>query len=458
MYSDRVPKGILAAYSGIAFPLAAAFLVLQVIIPTLYAQVTSLDLTTVGLILLAARLWDTLTDPVVGYLSDKTPKHFGRRKIWMLVSAPFIGLSCWALFNPSADTGAWYLFGWTVAIYLFGTMMIVPMNAWGAELSSDYNERSRISGSRVAWGLSGTLCTLLLIAVLGGAAEPEVAVGATADANDSLRRTLEILTIIIVVLLVIMALIAYLFVPDDKDVNMPANALRSAFALLKKPSPFRRLLISFLINGVGSAIPATLFLLYVTHIMQVPGKIGQYLFIYFVFAALSVPLWVKLAKKWDKHQVWSFGMVMGCCFFITTPFLSSADTAIFMLVVIGTGIATGADLALPSAMNGDLIEWDALENGSKRPGIFFALWGTVTKLAYALAVGIAFPLLEWLGFSAGETNSAEALSSLAWMYGLPCIVCKLSAVALMYKYPITKNVHDEIRMNLSQTTTKKLNK
>lgn len=440
MQSDRVSWPVIMSYGGLGFPLAAAFLALQVIIPTFYAQVTGMSLSVVGFVLLAARLWDTFTDPVIGHFSDRTPQRFGRRKIWVIVSAPLICISCWALFNPPANAGAWYLLLWTFAIYVSGTMTIIPMNAWGAELSADYHERSRVTGSRVSFGLIGILVALIITAIFGTEVD--------ASGNVNYQKALFMLTLLVVATMVIANILAYIFVPDDNIVDVENSSFRSALSLIKKPSPFRTLIVSFLINATGSAIPATLFLLYVTHVMGMADKAGQFLFIYFICAAISVPFWVALAKRYGKHQVWSAAMVMGCCFFIVTPFIGEQYYGLFLMAVIGTGLATGADLSLPSAINADLIEWDALETGNRRPGIFFALWGTTTKLAYALAIGITFPLLELLNFDVNITNAPEAITSLAWLYGFPCVVCKLIAVYLMRNYPITQDEHNRIRQEL----------
>ena len=109
----------------------------------------------------------------------------------------------------------------------------------------------------------------------------------------------------------------------------------------------------------------------------------------------------------------------------------------------------GADLALPSAINGDLIEWDAHTNGQRRPGLFFALWGTASKLAFALAVGLIFPLLDVIGFDATSANSAEDVRTLAILYGAPSIAFKLAAVALMLRFPIDEVEHQRLRNALA---------
>ena len=433
---QKVPSSVLAAYGSLAFPLAAAFIALQVIVPTFYAENTALSLTAVGGLLLLARLCDTLTDPIVGYWSDQSQNRFGRRKAFVVAAAPLIAVSVFFLFNPGDDVGAGYLLLWTIAIYVAGTLSIVPASAWAAELSPDYNQRSRITGVRVAFGLTGTLAALLVPALL--VSQP-----------DNLEETLKIITALVLVTLAFSTLWAAFRVPDTATTTLPTNSVKSALSLLKTPNPFRQLLIAFLLNAVANAIPATLFLLFVTHVLNVPEKVGVFLFLYFICAAAAVPFWVAVSKRFGKHRTWSFAMILACMFFLWTPFLSAESIMWFYVIVVATGFATGADLALPAAINADVIEWDALETGYTRPGLFFALWGTASKLSYGLAVGIAFPLLDLTGFDTGGDNEASALLWLAFLYGGPCILFKLAAIWCMRGYPITEQVHADIRRQLA---------
>jgi Na+/melibiose symporter-like transporter len=428
----------LSAYGFLAFPLAAAFIALQVIIPTHYAETTSLSLSAIGGIILIARLWDTVTDPIVGILSDKTPQHWGRRKLWIFISIPLISLSVYALFNPPSTAGTGYLLFWTLAIYVSGTMAIVPMNAWGAELSPDYNQRNRVTGARAAFGLAGTMVALSIPALLGEAG------------SDNLEGTLKGITALVIVTLIISAALL-IFVPDNRSIRLPASQFKAALALIKQPSPFRQLLFSFLSNSAANAIPATLFLFYVSYILNVPEYAGLFLFTYFICAAISVPFWARIAKKWGKHPTWHWSIIIACCFFVWTPFLGEGDIWLYLIIVAGTGFTTGCDLMIPSSMNGDLVEWDAANSGYRRPGLFFALWGTITKLAYALAIGIAFPLLDVFGFSTNSENGPEALQALAWIYGTPCILLKGLALWGMKGYPVTEAEYDSLIHKQTQT-------
>ena len=437
MSKSSLAPGLLAAYGSLAFPLAAAFIALQVIVPTYYAESTALSLSAIGGLLLLARLCDTVTDPIVGYWSDHSTNRFGRRKVFVVAASPFIALSVWFLFNPPDDAGGLYLLLWTVCIYIAGTLSIVPASAWAAELSEDYNQRSLVTGVRVAFGLAGTLCALIVPAVFAD------------DGSPNLGTTLFIITLLVLVTLVFSTVWAAWRVPDTARTTLPGNSIESALALMKTHNPFRQLLVSYLLNAVGNAIPATLFLLFVTHVLQVPEQAGVFLCLYFICAAAAVPVWVALSKRFGKHGTWSVAMVLACLFFLWTPFLDSTSVVWFYVIVAATGFATGADLALPSAINADVIEWDALETGYRRPGLFFALWGTASKLSYALAIGIAFPLLELAGFSATDANTERSLLWLAVLYGAPCILFKLAAIWTMRGYPITASVHAEIREKLA---------
>jgi len=322
-------------------------------------------------------------------------------------------------------------------VYVAGTMVIVPMNAWGAELSPDYQQRSRISGARVAYGLAGTLAALILPAALG-----------FGDARD-VDRALEVITWLVVVTLVVSVLLALVVVPDRAEVRLPTQPIRAALELLRGPSPLRQLLTAFLLNGIANAVPATLFLMYTTHVLQAPAYAGVLLVAYFGSAIASVPLWVVCSRRFGKHVSWRLGMLIACVFFVWTPFLGSGDVWLYTGIVVATGIATGADLTLPAALQADLIDWDAARSGYRRPGLFFAIWGTATKLAFALAIGIAFPLLDLIGFDANGANTPAHITGLALLYGAAPVGFKLGALYVMRRYPVTREAHEKIRRTLA---------
>ncbi len=438
------------SYGLLAFPLAATVLSLQVFLPTYYAQATGLSLTMIGGVLLIARLWDTVTDPVVGYLSERTPARLGRRRLWVLIGSPLIALSVWMLFQPPEDPSAFYLLGWAIVIYLAGTAVVVPTYAWGAELSPEYNERSRISGARVLFGLLGSLAALCLPQLLGLTAQATQDTGTTSSgATENLGQILQGNSLMIIASLAIAVIVCCLFVPDNGKSKLPKGSVLAAFSLFKQAPPVRQLMMSYLLNGIANALPATLFLLFATHVLGAADQAGLLLLVYFGVCALSVPVWVMASRRWSKHATWRAAMTVACAAFIWVPFLGAGDTTAFMIIVVITGIAAGADLALPAALQADLVDWDEDKTGFRRAGIFFAVWGTASKLTFAIAIGLAFPLLDLAGFSAHGENAAGALLVLSLLYGGLPVALKITAVLLMRDYPITQKLHDEIRQRLA---------
>ena len=214
--------------------------------------------------------------------------------------------------------------------------------------------------------------------------------------------------------------------------------------LIAKNAPFRRLLIAYLLNGTANGMTATLFLLFVSHGLGMPENAGPLLLAYFAAGIVSVPLWVRISYRVGKASAWAAALGLTSLFFLAVPFLGPGDFWPFLAVCVATGLCLGADLALPGSMQADVVDLDTLEAGSQRTGLFFALWGMATKLALALAVGIAFPVLDLAGFDP-EAVTDDARLSLSLLYGAAPIAIKVSAIALVWRFPIDAARQAEIR-------------
>lgn len=427
---------LLMAYGAIGLPAAMLLLPLYVHLPTLYASEMGLGLATVGAVLLAARIWDVAIDPAIGWLSDATPGRFGRRKPWLFAGLPLAMAGALALFLPPSGAGAVHLLIWTMILYLGAAMIQIPYTAWGAELSGDYHERTRIAGWREGFVVLGTVVAAALPAALGG--KPAEGV--------------RLLGIVIAVLLPLTVLAAIWLVPEPPRTALPAATPldRRALRALWRNGPFRRLLLAWLLNGVANGLPATLVLLFVEHVIQRPDLTGPALLIYFAAGVVAVPVWLRLAKRHGKHRVWIGAMLWACALFALVPLLGPGDGAWFLALCVATGLSLGADLALPPAMQADVIDVDEARTRRQRAGLFFALWGMATKLALAGAVGLAFPLLDLFGFSPAGGNGAGALFGLAALYSLVPVAFKLAAIGLMWGYPLTETRQRRLRARIER--------
>jgi glycoside/pentoside/hexuronide:cation symporter, GPH family len=418
----QVPLSRLLAYAAPALPLAMLTLPVYIVLPSFYAGAVGLG--TVGAVLLLARLWDGVTDPLIGWLSDRTRTRFGRRRPWIVAGLPLTLVSVWQLLMPPVDVGAGHLLVWSMALYLGWTLMIVPMSAWGAELSGDYDQRTRVAGARETAVVLGTMVALALPVALGA--------GGAGQEGETLR-IIAIATVILLPTAVVYQMIA---VPEPAAPRGPPAGTRGGWRVLWGNKPFRRLLAAYLLNGFANGLPATLFLLFVAQVLGAGPEAGALLFVYFVCGVASVPVWVRVSARWGKHRTWSVAMIACSVAFATVPFLGPGDVWGFAAMCVATGLMLGADLVLPSSMQADVVDLDTLRTGEQRTGLYFALWSLATKLATALSVGIAFPILEAAGFRADGPNPDGALTALVVLYAMVPIACKLAAVALLWTYPI----------------------
>lgn len=433
----------LLAYGAPALPLAALTLPTYILLPSYYAGEIGLGLSTVGLILLTARFWDVISDPVVGQFSDRIETRYGRRRPWVVAGTPLVMIATWFLFVPGSGAGAAHLLLWSVVLYTGWTMMILPLAAWGAELSADYNERSRIAAFRETAIILGTLLALGLPVLLLNGGEGRTDAGAGPALS---------LTAWMVIILLPVGVIALLALTPEPPIRYRAHiTLRRGMAVLRANRPFRRLILAYLINGVANGLPATMFILFVANVLQAPEQAAALLLVYFLAGIVAVPFWLKLSYHFGKHHIWCWAMIWASAIFALVPALGAGDLWWFVAVCVLTGFSLGADLVLPSSMQADVVDLDTAESGDQRTGLYFALWGMVTKLALALAVGIAFPLLDLAGFSDGAANGPVALWTLVGLYGLAPVIFKAIAIVLMWRYPITAERQAEIRIRIDES-------
>ncbi len=438
---ERLPSWRLLAYGSPALPLAALQLPAYAFLPTVYAESLGLSLTVVGAVLFAARLLDVLTDPIIGLLSDRSASRFGRRRPWVLAGLPLLLLGAWQLFLPPDEVNALHLMIWSIVLYVAWTMMILPLNALGAELSPRYDERTRIAGFREGFTVAGTLVAL---GIAGWASTQDGSEAAGQAAGlEALFWVLLALTPVTVAL--------FLFLTPDPAVTEPQRLkLRDGVAALRKNRPFRRLIVAYVLNGVANGLPATLFLMFVSHALSRPEAAGPLLAVYFVAGVASVPFWLWLARDREKHRVWCYAMLWACGWFLLVPLLPEGAVIAFAVISVATGMALGADLTLPASMQADAVDVDTQRTGQRRTGLYFALWSMATKLALALAVGLAFPLLDLAGFVPEEDAGIWALVSL---YVVAPVAFKLVAIGMMWGHPLSRAEQEAIRADLEKTAT-----
>ena len=408
------------AYGLLGLPLAFVALPLYVILPNHYAREFGVPLATLGAILLGARLFDAFIDPLLGRFSDYLFARSAKSVLALgAIAALVLALGFTLLFFPLVRTpGA--LIVWAsvmlMVTYAAYSALSVSHQSWGAMLGGNEAERSRIVAWREGLGLIGVVLASVTPVALG------------------LPATTAIFFI---------ALTAgwLAWTHAVRPIAAPTHAATTAHgmsAMLRpfKHGNFRRLLAVFMLNGIASAVPATLVLFFIQDLLQAPSAMEPlFLGSYFLSAALSIPLWLAVVKRIGLAASWLCGMALAIAVFGWATQIGAGNTTAFLAITSLSGLALGTDLALPGALLAGVIQRNG--DSARSEGAYFGWWNFATKLNLALAAGLALPLLGLFGYAPG-VHAPQALNALVIAYCvLPCVL-KLLAAAGLYFFILKK--------------------
>ena len=426
-------------YGSAAFVLGLPTIPLFILLPALYADTLGIGLTATGVALFLARSFDLLSDPLIGYASDRWDTPWGQRKPFIAAGAILGGIGIVFLLIPGNGVTAWYLGFWAIILYFGWTLINIPYLAWGASLSNEYQGRVRITSIRESFTILG---------IITAAAIPALASGFGYDERGALR----LIAYVAIGIGVFLFAFLLLFVPEPSRIKAH-KIKKSNFKLILRSinenKPFRLLLASWLLNSLANGIPTVLFILFMKHVIDAstPER-GLLTFIYFFAGIIGIPFWLWLSKRISKHRAWSVAMVAACLAFLFVPLLGAGDIVIFGIICVITGLSLGADLSLPPAIQADVIEYEYFRSGRECSATLFAIWSLITKLALAISVVIAFPTIEFLGFSPNLPKEENNLFILAMMYAVVPIAFKIGAILLVWWYPLTAKKQEIIRRRL----------
>ena len=329
-----------------------------------------------------------------------------------------------ALFSPmthDANALLWWAGAALVLTYTAYSFLSLAYHAWGAMLGGDAKFRSSVVAWRESFGLIGVLLATVTPTLAGITAMQVLFVVTLWLGFAAWRMSIRPNGLL--------ADAAHATLTHPSTAVAPTHTSHD-MRLPWKYADFRRLLAVYLLNGIASAIPATLVLFFLQDRLEASVVMqSAALGVYFLFAALSMPLWLKAVAHWGLVRVWLFGMLLSIAVFAGAGVLGAGDIAWFLLVCALSGAALGSDLTVPTAMLAGQIQ--AHEPKQQTAGIYFGWWNFAGKLNLALAAGLALPLLGILGYTPGARDAqASLLLTLAYCL-LPCLL-KAAAATLLY--------------------------
>jgi Na+/melibiose symporter-like transporter len=470
---SELSRRTIYTHGVLGLPLAIIGYPLSIWIPAHYSGGLGLSLAAVGTILMIARFTDVITDPIVGELSDRFRTRFGRRKPWIIAGTPLMMLGVYHLFMPSGEVDLVYFLFWLTLFFLGSTMIALPHRAWGAELSTDYHQRSRVTAAREFYILVGLMVAAavpMIVEILADQAVgvAEVARRMWADATGAFtgeiinREAVNRATLtgpvlaglagVILALLPLGAIIVVLFVKEPPPAGRDKVPLREGLRLVMKNGPMKRVLLIALLVHFGESFRNAVSLFFMRDLIGIP-TIGAAYFFYFIAALGAVPFWLWLGRVVGKHRAFMATLIVVAGVSGANLLLGYGDYLAFFLLFIVKGFCFGGLQFLPVAMLADVVDVDSARSGGQRAGAYFAILGFSEKIAIAIGTGFSLNIVGLLGFNpAGgiDASTDSGVLSLRLVYCLGPIVFYGLAMKLIWSYPLTPARHARLRERIDR--------
>lgn len=424
-------------YYGLSeMPLQVASVVITAYLLKYYTKDLALGAAVVGTIWLAARLFDAVSDLLIGHLSDITRTRWGRRRVWMVASVPLMMAAIYHLFFPAPPVTPLYFLAWMLVLWTGWSMLMIPYYAWAAELSTDYNERSVLVGWRVWLGMGANVTSKLIpvIALLafgyGGTSEVLVMIGA--------------MTLVLVPLTVGLTVIN---VPEETDYRPPAIKFRRGLVAMWRNGPFKRLIFAFFVNSVGTAVATAMVVFYLADVIQSEDRAILFLLTFYLAGLAGIPFWVWLSKRIGKHKAWIACLMVYPCFSWLYLLLGPGDFWWMLPIALVTGFGGGSSAVLSNSMKADVIDLDTLKTGENRAALFFAIWATTQKLALSFGPALALYAIVLLGYddSPGAMHTESSLWGVKAVFALGPPIFMILTAWVVWRYPISEVRHRKMR-------------
>jgi len=386
-----------------------------------------------------SRLWDAVSDPIAGHLSDRTRSRLGRRRSWLLASALPIALGFAMMWSPPGSLSGAALAAWMgagVFVYFTGTTCFsIPHESFGAELSKDHHDRTRVFGIKTAVGQSGTLLALggmyLLI---------------TADDPRAAARMLVVVMAVAIPALMVVAVSRLRERPEHQ--GRGATDLRSGFRDVLANPHAARLLLVFFVENFGTANLGLLAPFVMKYVLDMERMTPAFILIYFVPALLFIPVWIRLSRRVGKKRLWLFALATMTVAFSGLFFVEADNIWIMWVLGFLAGVGGGCGQVVGPSIQADVIDWDELRTGERKEGAYFAVWNFMRKSAYGVAAMIAGTLLSAVGFEANAVQSENTRLGMMILFSFVPGACFLLATLAFTRFRLDEAEHAAIRREL----------
>ena len=437
-----MPLGRMIAFGAPGFAGAGMAIPIAVLMPVFYSDVVLAPLGTIALAIAIARGFDALTDPFMGWLSDRTRSRFGRRKPWIALGVPLCAIFFYLLFAPPEQitgeaAGLWFGVTYT-AYFLFSTIYQVPHGALGSELTLDYDERSK---------LFGVQSLFILIGILAAAVAPSIL---TAGFGIENQRTVHALIAGVFAGALVLLYAALLrWVPERPEfAQSEPNPLVPGVRRALRNRPFRIFFFAGMVSAIPAAIPGIMIPYYTTYVLGVADPdawLGILLVTYFGAGLLAVPIWMRLAEKYSKLWTIVVSAMIGSAGGTSLFLIGDANTTVVTVIFFLIGVASSTGLVVLPSMVADVIDYDEFLTGKRREAQFGSFWAIVPKFVAIPGASLPLAVLAWVGYVPNEVQSEEVVLTIRLLLGIFPAAFNILTVLILIRYPLSREIHASIR-------------
>jgi GPH family glycoside/pentoside/hexuronide:cation symporter len=436
---ERISLGTIVTWAAPALGVGGMFFLVNLYLMKFSTDVLLIAPGAMGLIFGLSRIWDAVSDPLAGYLSDRTGTRMGRRRPWLLATIVPIVVIYLMMWSPPATLSGPLLLVW-MSIGVFGfyttmTMFTVPHASLGAELSTRYDERNRIFGIRQISFISGAFLALIAMAVIIGAERPRIAAPRVA----------------LVASLITGCLILWAVVRVRERAEYQgrgATSPLSAFRDVARNPHARLLFVVLLIEHLGVAAMTILTPYAAQYIVGTPEKTPVFILCYMGASAATVPIWVRLAGRVGKRNLWCFSMTLTGLSFGGMFLAQMGDVLLVCVLAAFGGAGGGCGSVVGPSIQADVIDYDEYRTGERKEGAYFSTWSFVLKGSSGIMFLMTGLALQLSGFVPGVEQAEPARLAIRSLFALVPLVCFLMGALLLTRFSLNREQHAEVRAAL----------
>lgn len=427
-----------AAYIGITMGYMLFFLTQALEISPVWA----------GLAMLVPRLWDGLTDPLMGAISDRTKSRFGRRRPYLLIGSILYGVSFTLLFYTPSEASETIKILYFTILYLITstafTIFDVPYSSMGAEMTNDYNARTTLTGFKMMAARIGIVISLLVTPWL-------------IEQGETLAKGFQMVGVLFGTFMVVTGLISFFATKKapSRQTQTSKFSLKEEYRAIRENKPFQILWATFLLQNLAIGASATTLVYFVVFVMKIElSLVGPMVLITAASATFATPVWIRVAHRLGKRVTYFIGLSIASV--MTLPLLFITPDRLFSLFIIFflAGIGDAANQLASNSMVPDTVEVDEMATGKRREGAIYGAWAFCRKLGMAAGAFLVSLSLSIFGFESsgglGTTPDEAALIGIRVTYALLPFILWVSAIFMLRKYQLSEQEFNKIKTSLKR--------